>query len=451
MEEEKRLASKFHDELSQARDEIEKKSAKVDQLSKKLQAALTPIEGENPVALANRQRKEMECKLSEIYLEKESLEKELNMAKEHAKQYCDMADSYEKQLLELNEMYTEYKTRIEADLAETKKNEASFKQRVIDLETEISLDINNRQLMAGDSSTQLHKAQLDLKEALTKISDNNRELRELREKSVALAASLDAAEQKYANEMILHSNDIKSMTRMKEEMLNIRQQFDQLKASRDTAEEKLESLQALWSSKEANLQHENKELEHRLDDLDKQNTALHDQIQALTSKTFMNMSQSLDDSMNVDGADTSIMNRSIEEKSSEQLLQIIKYLRKEKDITVAKFDILKSENTRLKSELQIIQKKLDETQALYINRREDSSSSLNNEKHQELLRKVETLNAITDSNRVLREERDALAIKFSALQERVTKVEDELIPMQEKNREFETKTENLITENASLR
>jgi nucleoprotein TPR len=99
----------------------------------------------------------------------------------------------------------------------------------------------------------------------------------------------------------------------------------------------------------------------------------------------------------------------------------------------------------------VIQKRLDETQSQYMNRRDEQSSSINSEKHQELLRKVETLNAITDSNRVLREERDTLAIKFAALQERITKVEDELVPLQDKNRELEAKTENLVTENSSLR
>lgn len=453
MEEEKQLATKYCEELVQAREELEKKSQKIEQLSKKLEASLTPSEHDNPVAQANKLRKEAELKLNEVILEKEALDKELALSKQHAKQYCDMAESYEKQLLELNETYSEYKARVDADLAETKKSEANLKQRVNDLETEISLDINNRQLMAGDSNTQLHKAQVDLKEALMKISENNRELRELREKSMALSSQLDSAEQKYANEMILHSNDIKTMARLKEEMSAVRLQFEQLKQAREVAEEKLESGKKMWTEREEILMKEKNELEQRLEDMDKQNVALHDQIQALSTKLFLNVSQSMDDSaMNVDSADTS-MNRSTvgdEEKSSEQLLQIIKYLRKEKDIAIAKFDILKSENARLKSELQMLQKKLDETQANYI-QRQDEPSLMNNEKHQELLRKVETLNAITDSNRVLREERDALSIKFNALQERVTKVEDELVPLQEKNRELEVKNETLGTENASLR
>ena len=454
MEEEKALATKYREELVHAREEIEKKSEKIDQLSKKLQESLTPTQDDNPVAQANKLRKEMEIRFNEVLTEKETLEKELTLSKEHAKQYCDMAESYEKQLLEINDTYSEYKTRVEADLTQTKKSEANLKQRVNDLETEISLDINNRQLMAGDTSTQLHKAQLDLKEALSKISENNRELRELREKSTSLSAALEAAEQKYANEMILHSNDIKTMARLKEEMNLIHHQFESLKLARDTAEEKFESGKKMWTEKQENLIKEKAELEQRLEDLDKQNAALHDQIQELSTKIFVNMSQSMDESMNVDAAETSI-NRSgtatDEEKSSEQLLQVIKYLRKEKDIAVAKFDILRSENIRLKSEMQLIQKKFDESQASLMNKPDEGASALNSARHEELLRKVETLNAITDSNRILREERDALSIKFNALQERVTKVEDELIPLQEKNRELEVKNENLTSENVALR
>lgn len=452
MEEEKVLATKYRDELVQAREDIEKKAEKIDQLSKKLQESLTPTQDDNPVAQANKLRKEMEMKLNEVLVEKETLEKELIMSKQHAKQYCDMAESYEKQLLEINETYSEYKTRVEADLIETKKSEAHLKQRVNDLETEISLDINNRQLMAGDTSTQLHKAQLDLKEALTKISENNRELRELREKSSLLASTLESAEQKYSNEMILHSNDIKTMARLKEEMNVINQQFEQLKMARNSAEDKFESGYKLWTEKQLILEKEKTEFEERLVDLDKQNLALHDQIQELSTKLFVNISHSLDESMNVD-ADTA-MNRSVtadEDKSSEQLLQVIKYLRKEKDIAVAKFDILRSENIRLKSEMQLLQKKYEESQASLINKPDENTSVLNSARHEELLRKVETLNAITDSNRILREERDSLSFKFSALQERVTKVEDELVPLQEKNREFEVKNETLTGENVSLR
>ena len=454
MEEEKVLATKYQEELNATREELEKKAAKIEDLSKKLQSSLTPTQSDNPVAQANKRVKELENKLKDNIVELEALQKDLNLSRTHVKQYCDMAELAESQLQVINEQ----KTRIDIDYAECKKNELQFRQRVQELETEISLDINNKQLMAGDTNTQLHKSQSDLKDALMKISENNRELRDLREKCNTVSAALEAAEQKYSNEMILHSSDIKNMARLKEEMTHNLQQFDQLKLARDSAVQQLETTRAMTKDRELAQEQEKLELETRLADMDKQNAALHDQIQTLSTKLSINVSQqAMDDSavMNDSSADIS-MNRSISEadgKSSDQLLQIIKYLRKEKDIAIAKFDILRSENARLKSELNLIQKKLDETQ-LALNSKhisESDTGSLNSAKHEELLRKVETLNAITDSNRILREERDGLAVKVKALSSRVTKVEDELIPLQEKNRELTAKSETVSIENVSLR
>lgn len=72
-------------------------------------------------------------------------------------------------------------------------------------------------------------------------------------------------------------------------------------------------------------------------------------------------------------------------------------------------------------------------------------------KYQEVLRKLETLNAVTDSNRMLRDERDQLQQRVREITSRNTKVEQEIFPLQEKNRELSSKTDELTSENAKLR
>lgn len=72
-------------------------------------------------------------------------------------------------------------------------------------------------------------------------------------------------------------------------------------------------------------------------------------------------------------------------------------------------------------------------------------------KYQEVLRKLETLNAITDSNRMLREEREQLQQRVRDITARNTSVEQELFPLQEKNRELTSKTDELMTDNAKLK
>ncbi|XP_055539254.1 nucleoprotein TPR isoform X2 [Wyeomyia smithii] len=469
MEEETAIAETVQAELKNARDELEIKSRKIDDLSRKLQETLSPNDEDNPVTQAHKKIRELEQKLKEADIEVESLRKELATAKEHVKQYCNMSESSEKELKDLSELYNTYKTQSEAELGTLRKSESNLKAQVEELRTEISLKKTGEQLTSStDSDSELHKAQLELKDALEKISDNNRDLRDLREKNNSLMEQLQLAEQKYANEMVQHSSDIQQLANLKEEVQKTKLQFDDLKQARDQAIERVKTSEECWNNREEIMKKEIDQLEERLTDLNSQNAALHDQIQSLSTKLSITAAQALeqtkekaekiDDSMNDSttiNEDSSILNRSVtdeEKRSVDQLLQIIKYLRKEKDIAVAQFDILRSENVRVRSELMMFQKKLEDAQAELSAEREKSETGVvTTAKHEEILRKLETLNAITDSNRSLREERDGLNKKIKDLSERLLKAEDELFPLQEKVRELSVKIESATSENSTLR
>lgn len=155
-------------------------------------------------------------------------------------------------------------------------------------------------------------------------------------------------------------------------------------------------------------------------------------------------------------ADSSLVNRSLTEDdmkstSGDQLLTVIKYLRKEKDISIAKVDILKSENVRLQTEAGILQKKLSEAHEKIVITQPPEVNAVSAAKHEEILRKVETLNAITDSNRMLREEREMLTTRNTELNARISKMEDDLFPLQENIRQLSAKSDELAAENQSLR
>lgn len=101
------------------------------------------------------------------------------------------------------------------------------------------------------------------------------------------------------------------------------------------------------------------EMQQRVNDLDAQNAILHTQIQELSDKTAIMHSQQTKMSSQ-ESPDTSLeaMNRSFsgledDSKSAEQLLRVMKYLRREKDLAVTKFDVLRAENLRLKSQVEV--------------------------------------------------------------------------------------------------
>lgn len=72
-------------------------------------------------------------------------------------------------------------------------------------------------------------------------------------------------------------------------------------------------------------------------------------------------------------------------------------------------------------------------------------------KYTDVLRKLETLTAMQDSNRMLRDERDTLLNRIKELTDRNDKIENEMFPLQEQSRELATKVDELTGENTKLR
>lgn len=72
-------------------------------------------------------------------------------------------------------------------------------------------------------------------------------------------------------------------------------------------------------------------------------------------------------------------------------------------------------------------------------------------KYTEVLRKMETLSSITDSNRMLRDELSTLRSRVKEISDRNSQVENEIFPLQEQTRELTSKNDELTSENTKLR
>lgn len=249
------------------------------------------------------------------------------------------------------------------------------------------------------------------------------------------------------------------MAKLKEEAQNVQQRLNILTQERNAAVETLEIEKSALKQREGRLVNEIEETQKRIIDLDTQNALLHNQIQEMGDRVAIMQSQQTKISGGRDSPDTSLeaLNKSfssLEEdtNSVEQLLRVMKYLRREKDLALAKTDVLRAENLRLKSQTEVVEKRLKETETLLNSEREKSEINvMTTSKHAELLRKVETLNAITDSNRILREERDSLSAKVNELTGKVNALSEEVVPLRDLSRDLTAKTEALTEENTSLK
>ncbi|KAL9918986.1 nuclear basket protein megator [Glossina fuscipes fuscipes] len=456
MLEEKEQSDKLRQELLALRDDLTAKTQQIDELSRKLQESLTPSKNDNPIVLANKKARELEVKYENAKIEIESLTSELMKARQHSEQYYKMSQSAETEIKNLHEVHTSFVNKAETELKDLRTKELNMKSRITELESELQL-ATVTETTNGSQPNQLKKAQEELKDALLKLSECNRNLRSLRSENSELSESLSAVEAKYANEMILHSADLQELTKIKAELVKVQGKISSITTERDNAKTALEDVKRSNEESTKMLRQEKEEFEKRIGDMDSLITNLHNQIEALTTKLGTLSQSQISDVNVIMDTSTGELSRSLvegeaESKNNDQLLQIIKFTRKEKDLAIAKLDILKAENTRLQSEYMILQKKNDEMQDFLNHERAKSDTNLvSASKHEEILRKIETLNAITDSNRVLREERNSLSKRVTELNERISSLEEELFPLQNQNRELSTKIDMLTSENSSLR
>lgn len=245
-----------------------------------------------------------------------------------------------------------------------------------------------------------------------------------------------------------------NLSKLKEEIKNVDDKIRLLEFERDTAKEELSAARQTWQEAENKLLQEIKDLQDRFANVNEQNTNLHNLMEDVTAKaamrevsqtSFNEMDESMNDSHNRSALDESAA-------PSEQLLKIVTSIRHEKDLVYAKFDVTRMENQRIKSQLEVMEKRMKELEAELQNERK--KTGVDGEiavKHSELLRKVENLNALSDSNRSLRQERDSLKTKVTETETRMKSLMDEVIPLREKVQELTDKVDTLTQENSSLR
>nr|XP_012149443.1 PREDICTED: nucleoprotein TPR [Megachile rotundata] len=454
--EERNITEQIRTELEQARQSDSQNTQRIEELNAKLRQAVThsiskPFNGDENLV---KRLKELEMQLGTSQAEAKSLSEQLKAARQQSQQYCDIAESTEAQLRELTAEHNKCKEELETALKDARVEIISLQKRVQELVEELTRVSSGRQ----ETDSELRERLADAERKLEELDEVKGELEIVKSDLHNASVAAKEAEEKYAREMVLHSADLQILAKLKEDAETIEQKVASLTQERNAAVEALDLERVAYQEREKKLLDELQEMQKRIEDLDTQNAILHNQIQELSDKTaIMHSQQSKINEQ--ESLDTSLetMNRSFsgledDSKSAEQLLRVMKYLRREKDLAVAKFDVLRAENLRLKSQVEVVEKRLKETEAVLNSEREKSEIDVvTTSKHAELLRKVETLNAITDSNRILREERDSLSVKVSELTVKVAALSEEVGPLRDTSRDLQAKTEALLQENASLK
>ncbi|XP_069823533.1 nucleoprotein TPR isoform X2 [Dendropsophus ebraccatus] len=328
---------------------------------------------------------------------------------------------------------SEYQTQLEKKMMEAEKE----KQELRD-EKHKSVETMEQQLsqLRQSLSTLQGEVQAALQRAST-ATNNEQKARQDCQEQARIAAE---AQNKYERELMLHAADVEALQAAKEQLANTAATRQKTEEAAQKAEAELLECKASWEERERMLKDEASKNLSRCEDLEKQNRLLHDQIENISKKMVASVQEgALNVSLTEEG------------KSQEQVMEILRYVRREKEIAETRFEVAQVESLRYRQRIEHMEKEIGELQdSLNAEREKVQVTAKTMAQHDELMRKTETMNVLIETNRLLREEKEKLEQNLQQLQAKIRKLESNILPLQESNSELSEKSGMLQAEKKLL-
>ncbi|XP_037789959.1 nucleoprotein TPR-like [Penaeus monodon] len=415
------------------------------------------IVGSSPVASSpfrlagsSPQIRDLQVQLTEERALVATLQASLDQSKRNIEELMGVTKQQEKQLAESNEACK----IAQGQLSKLEKEKSEVEEKLAKTESQLSEAVEEAEAVKTLLQTQLGKMQDELQVAQKKLSDANEALttakgeEEKAKKEAQQKAQLAGEVQdKYEREVMLHGADLKALAALKEKQAEYNAELQQVTMAKLKAEEAVRDTRLGFEERENLLRRENKDLLMRSHELEEQNKALLDQFTQLSDKMA-----ALQTKLSVPGADNPNASFTEDEaRSSDQLREVIKYLRRERDVAAGKCEVALAEVQRLIAQKKILESQIEQVTKSLSEEREKSQASLDSAgRYGELLRKVHTMDALADSNRLLREEKEGMQNTITEFKAKYESLEKQIEPLQEKQRLSDNKIESLMLEKRSI-
>ncbi|KAI9722891.1 MAG: hypothetical protein M1812_001339 [Candelaria pacifica] len=454
------------EELIAAKTTRDHLQARVDELAIELRSAeervqvlqpRPPPRGNDPPSTSSRghdqveedisREQELAIEVSELKRDLELSRGELENAQVQVEQYKQISQQSEERLQNFTETQEQY--REEMDRIDEEKNAKirELEQRVSDISTELTQSNNELSIIRSEQAEktrQFEEQKSGLDTEITRLKDEDERHATAahfhQEDLKAQAEIAQQAQQNYENELLKHAEAAKALQKVRTDYNQLRMEVVGLKTETEAARASLSQNEENWTESKERYERELTELRSRREDVNNQNKLLHQQLENVSSQITalqQNRAPSASDE-DVQGSPATGL---------ENLQEVIKYLRREKEIVDVQYELSIQDSKRMKQQLDYAQSQLDEARLkLDQERRAQADKESNFMSHNKLMETINELNLFRESSVTLRNEARLAQTQLAEKSRHVEELFEQIQPLQTKSRELENEKETQLGE-----
>ena len=342
--------------------------------------------------------------ISELKRDLELSQNELRNAKSQIEQYKAISQSSEEELASLNETLELYRQDTDKRLAELNTKTEQLEERLSDTTSELSSSNTELAKLRGaeaevwrqlDEQRAAHEAEIA---NLRDVADRHEAAAQFHQADLRSQTQItQQAQSNYENELMKHGETAKSLHDLRNEVNQLKVQTLETRGELENTRASLAQNEENWTEAKDRYERELADVRTGRENLQVQNSRLHQQLESVTAQISSLQKRA---PIGEDGDSISETPAS----SLDNLQEVIKYLRREKEIVDVQLEISSQECKRVKQQLQYTQSQLDEVRLrLNQQRRIEEESERTVLNHNKLMETINELSTFRESNVTLRE------------------------------------------------